>query len=53
MSDVTETVEVGRRRREPDDERVVDAAVAEEMVARAREQGVELLGEHGLLQRMV
>jgi putative transposase len=54
MGDVAETVEVGRRRREPDDEQpvVVDRALAEELVERAREQGVELLGENGLLRQM-
>jgi putative transposase len=52
MSDVNETVGVGRRRREPDEGVVVDAAMAEEMVARAREQGIDLLGEQGLLRQM-
>mgnify|MGYP001052453580 CR=1 FL=1 len=53
MSDVTDTAEVGRRRRESEDpERVVDAALAAELVDRAREQGVELLGENGLLRAM-
>jgi putative transposase len=53
MSDVTETAEVGRRRREPGDpEQVLDAALAQELVDRAREQGVELLGENGLLRAM-
>jgi putative transposase len=52
MSDVTETVGVGRRRREREEGVVVDAAMAEEMVARAREQGIELLGEQGLLRQM-
>ena len=31
---------------------VVDAALAEELIERAREQGVELLGENGLLRQM-
>jgi putative transposase len=56
MSDVPETLEMGRRPRgEPEEgqERpVVDAELAEELIARAREQGVELLGEHGLLRQM-
>jgi putative transposase len=53
MSDVTDTAEMGQRRREPEDpERVVDAALAQELVDRAREQGVELLGENGLLRAM-
>ena len=53
MTDVTDTAGVGRRRREIDDEQVVvDRALAEELVDRAREQGVELLGEDGLLRQM-
>src|SRR5215217_6292339 len=57
MSDVSETARVGRRRREADEDTgaqppVVDAALAEELVARAREEGVELLGENGLLRAM-
>ncbi|WP_129337766.1 IS256 family transposase [Cellulomonas endophytica] len=56
MSDVTETARTGRRGREPSEPSagtgVVDAVLAEELVARAREQGVELLGENGLLRQM-
>ena len=53
MDDVAETVEVGRRRGERDDDPVVvDAALAEELLERARAQGVELLGENGLLRQM-
>lgn len=56
MSDVTDTARVGRGDREadegPPEDVVVDAALAEEMVARARERGIELLGEHGLLRQM-
>ena len=55
MSDLPDTQAVGRRRREPpggDEPAIVDAALAEELVARAREQGVELLGENGLLRQM-
>ena len=53
MSDVTDTAGVGRRRGEGEQEdRLVDRALAEELVERAREQGVELLGENGLLRAM-
>src|SRR3712207_3925120 len=55
MSDVPEASAMGRRPRgEPEEgqEPVVDTALAEELVARAREQGVELLGENGLLRQM-
>ncbi len=46
---------MGRRTRgeaEEGREPVVDTALAEELVAGAREQGVELLGENGLLRQM-
>lgn len=52
MTDVTDTAEVGRRRRGDDEDPVVDRELAEELVERAREQGVELLGEDGLLRQM-
>ena len=56
MSDLPETLAMGRHPRgepeEGEEQPVVDAALAEELVARAREQGVELLGEHGLLRQM-
>src|SRR4051812_16135386 len=53
MSDVTDTAGVGRRRGEGEGEDpLVDRVLAEELVARAREQGVELLGENGLLRAM-
>jgi len=49
MTDVIETVVVPKDRDEP---RLVDAALAEELLARARAEGVELLGEGGLLKQM-
>ncbi|MFD0782342.1 IS256 family transposase [Micromonospora azadirachtae] len=52
MSDVQDTVEVGRRRRDADEPRLVDQQQAEALVAQAREQGVELLGDGGLLRQM-
>jgi putative transposase len=53
MGDVAETGEVGRRRREPDGEPVIgDQEMAEELLERAKAQGVELLGENGLLRQM-
>jgi putative transposase len=53
MSDVTQTAGVGpRRRQEGEQDPLVDRALAEELVERAREQGVELLGENGLLRAM-
>jgi putative transposase len=52
MSDVTQTAGVGRRREQDPEDPLVDRALAEELVTRAREQGVELLGENGLLRAM-
>jgi putative transposase len=52
MSDVTDTAGVGQRRRGDDEDPVVDRELAEELVERARVQGVELLGEDGLLRQM-
>src|SRR3954447_21728677 len=51
MSDVTQTADVGRGRGGEQDP-LVDRELAEELMARAREQGVELLGENGLLRAM-
>jgi Transposase, Mutator family len=51
MSDVTRTADVGRGGGGEED-RLVDRALAEELVDRAREQGVQLLGENGLLRAM-
>jgi putative transposase len=54
MSDVTDTARVGRGRREGEQEegRFVDRELAKELVERACKQGVELLGENGLLRAM-
>jgi putative transposase len=47
-----ETVEVGRPRREPEGPQFLDPEQAEALIEQAREQGVELLGEGGLLRQM-
>ncbi|MDP3949580.1 IS256 family transposase [Microbacterium sp.] len=52
MEEVLDTVEVGRPRREPEEPQFLDAEAAEALIAQAREQGVELLGEGGLLKQM-
>ncbi len=53
MDEVLDTAEVAtRRRRDADEPRLVDQELAERLIAQAREQGVELLGEGGLLQQM-
>lgn len=52
MEEVLDTVEVGRPRREPEEPQFLDAEQAEALIAQAREQGIELLGEGGLLKQM-
>jgi putative transposase len=52
MEQVMDTGEVGRPRRDADEPRLIDEAQAEALIAQAREQGVELLGEQGLLRQM-
>jgi putative transposase len=47
-----DTVEVGRPRREPEGPQFLDSEQAEALIEQAREQGVELLGEGGLLRQM-
>jgi len=50
MTDTADTGSVGKRRRP--ERRLVDEQLAEELIAQAQEQGVDLLGEGGLLQQM-
>ncbi len=50
MSDAVDTESMGKRRRP--EQRLVDEQLAEKLIAQAQEQGVELLGEGGLLQQM-
>ena len=52
MEEVLDTVEVGRPRREPEEPQFLDPEQAEALIEQAREQGVELLGEGGLLKQM-
>src|SRR5512141_1757558 len=52
MDEVLDTVEVGRPRREPEEPQFLDAEQAEALIEQARQQGVELLGEGGLLKQM-
>jgi putative transposase len=51
-TDVQDTGPVGRPRRDADEPRLVDEALAERLIAQAREQGIELLGDDGLLRQM-
>jgi Transposase, Mutator family len=52
MEQVLDTVEVGRSRRDADEPRLISEEQAEALIAQAREHGVELLGEQGLLRQM-
>lgn len=56
MSDVVDGTAdfgwVGRLRRDRDERGCVDEALADRLIEQAREQGVELLGEGGLLKQM-
>jgi len=52
LSAEVETVEVGRPRREPVGPQFLDPEQAEALIEQAREQGVELLGDGGLLRQM-
>jgi putative transposase len=47
-----DTGEVGRPRRGADEPRLIGEEQAEALIAQAREHGVELLGEQGLLRQM-
>ena len=52
MEQVLDTGGVGRSRRDADEPRLISEEQAEALIAQAREQGVELLGEQGLLRQM-
>ena len=43
---------MGRSRRDADEPRLISEEQPEALIAQAREQGVELLGEQGLLRQM-
>ena len=49
---VLDTDGVGRPRRDADEPRLIGEEQAEALIAQAREHGVELLGEQGLLRQM-
>src|SRR5687768_8330784 len=52
MEQVLDTGWVGRSRRDADEPRLISEEQAEALIAQAREQGVELLAEQGLLRQM-
>jgi putative transposase len=49
---MADTSDVARRRRDEDEPRLVDEVLADDLIARAQAEGVQLLGEGGLLQQM-
>jgi putative transposase len=51
MEEVLDTVEVGRPRHGPEGPQFLDQEQAEALIEQAREQGVKLLGENGLLKQ--
>jgi len=52
LDSAADTGRVGRPRRDQGEPRLVDGALADQLIERARQQGVELLGEGGLLKQM-
>ena len=47
-----DTAQVGRPRRDKDEPRLIDRELADRLIEQAQSQGVELLGEGGLLKQM-
>jgi len=52
LDNARDTARVGRPRRDADEPRLVDAELADRLITQAQEQGVQLLGEGGLLKQM-
>lgn len=52
VQDTVDTGGVGRPRRDRNEPRLIDAALADHLIAQAQASGVELLGEGGLLKQM-
>ena len=52
LDGTADTDAVGRRRRDRDELRLIDQDLADRLITQAQEQGVELLGEGGLLKQM-
>jgi putative transposase len=52
LDSTLDTAGVGRPRRDKDEPRLVDQELADRLIAQAQSQGVELLGEGGLLKQM-
>jgi hypothetical protein len=51
LDNARDTARVGRCRRDADEPRLVDAELAEWLISQAQEQGVQVLGEGGLLKQ--
>jgi len=52
MTEVLDTGEVGRPRRDRDEPRLVDPALVDRLIADAREQGIDVAGEGGLFAQL-
>jgi putative transposase len=52
LDGTADTGAVGRPRRDRDEPRLIDQGLADRLISQAQEQGVELLGEGGLLKQM-
>lgn len=50
LDSVADTEKMGRPRRDKDEPRLIDQELAERLVTQAREQGIDLLGEDGLVK---
>lgn len=48
----SETEDVGRRRRDADEPRLIDTEMVDRLIAEAREQGVDVAGEGGLFAQL-
>lgn len=52
LVDAVDTAEVGRPRRDRDEPRLVDPDLVDQLIAEAREQGVDVAGEGGLFSQL-
>jgi putative transposase len=52
MTDVLDTAEVGRPRRDKNEPRLLDPDLVDQLIADAREQGIDVAGEGGLFSQL-
>jgi hypothetical protein len=52
MTEVLETADMGRPRRDRNEPRLVDPDLVDQLIADAREQGVDVAGEGGLFAQL-